>query len=59
MKQPVFFDVELRPAQLGRPEDHLEAFSRIMDFKVFRPLLKRYSLTLMAAKAGVHCLIRY
>ena len=36
MKQPGFFDVEERPARLSGLGDQLEAFSRTVDFEVFR-----------------------
>ncbi|GBR04660.1 hypothetical protein AOE01nite_19080 [Acetobacter oeni] len=41
MKQPGFFDVDERLARLSRPGDQLEAFSRTMDFDVFRPDLEK------------------
>ena len=37
MKQPGFFDVEERLARLSGLGDQLEAFSRTVDFEVFRP----------------------
>ncbi|MFT8913202.1 transposase [Zymomonas mobilis] len=37
MKQPGFFDVEERLARLSELGDQLEAFSRAVDFEVFRP----------------------
>ena len=40
MKQPGFFDVEERLARLSGPGDQLEAFSRTVDFEVFRPDLE-------------------
>ncbi|OUL64886.1 transposase [Acetobacter senegalensis] len=36
-KQPVFFGVEERLARLSGLGDQLEAFSRTVDFEVFRP----------------------
>ncbi|KXV60744.1 transposase [Acetobacter tropicalis] len=41
MKQPGFFDVEKRLARLSGLGDQLEAFSRTVDFEVFRPDLKK------------------
>ena len=37
MKQAVFFGVEERLARLSGLGDQLEAFSRTVDFEVFRP----------------------
>jgi hypothetical protein len=37
MKQPGFFGVEERLARLSGLGDQLEAFSRTVDFEVFRP----------------------
>ena len=41
MKQPGFFDVEERLARLSGLGDQLEAFSRTVDFEVFRPELEK------------------
>ena len=41
MKQAGFFDVEERLARLSGPGDQLEAFSRTVDFEVFRPELEK------------------
>ncbi|GAL96923.1 transposase [Acetobacter tropicalis NRIC 0312] len=41
MKQSGFFDVEERLARLSGLGDQLEAFSRIVDFEVFRPDLDK------------------
>ena len=41
MKQSGFFDVEERPSRLSGLGDHLEAFSRTLDFEVFRPELDK------------------
>ena len=41
MKQSGFFDVEERLARLSGLDDQLEAFSRTVDFKVFRPDLEQ------------------
>nr|WP_249197414.1 IS5 family transposase [Gluconobacter wancherniae] len=41
MKQSGFFDVEERLARLSGLGDQLEAFSRIVDFEVFRPELEK------------------
>jgi len=41
MKQSGFFDVEERLARLNGLGDQLEAFSRIVDFEVFRPDLEK------------------
>ncbi|WP_264779075.1 IS5 family transposase, partial [Gluconobacter sphaericus] len=41
MKQPGFFDVEERLARLSGLGDQLEAFSRTVDFEVFRPDLEK------------------
>ncbi|OUJ08163.1 transposase, partial [Gluconobacter sp. DsW_058] len=41
MKQLGFFDVEERPARLSGRGDQLEAFSRTVDFEVFRPDLEK------------------
>ncbi|KXV29639.1 transposase [Gluconobacter japonicus] len=37
MTQSGFFDVEERPARFSGLGDQLEAFSRTVDFEVFRP----------------------
>ncbi|KXV42318.1 hypothetical protein AD941_01240, partial [Gluconobacter albidus] len=41
MKQAGFFDVEERIARLSVLDDQLEAFSRTVDFEVFRPDLEK------------------
>ena len=41
MKQSDFLDVEERLARLSGLGDHLEAFSRTVDFEVFRPDLEK------------------
>jgi transposase len=41
MKQPGFFDVEVRLSRLSRLGDQLEAFSRTVNFEVFRPELSK------------------
>ncbi|WP_284238595.1 transposase, partial [Gluconobacter kondonii] len=41
MKQAGFFDVEERLARLSGLGDQLEAFSRTVDFEVFRPDLEQ------------------
>ncbi|WP_408871151.1 transposase [Gluconobacter kondonii] len=41
IKQAVFFDVEERLARLSGLGDQLEAFSRTVDFEVFRPDLEK------------------
>ncbi|KFL89467.1 Mobile element protein [Acetobacter malorum] len=41
MKQSGFFDVEERLARLSGLGDQLEAFSRTVDFEVFRPDLDK------------------
>ncbi|WP_173568063.1 transposase, partial [Acetobacter ghanensis] len=41
MTQSGFFDVEERLARLSGLGDQLEAFSRIVDFEVFRPELNK------------------
>ena len=41
MKQSGFFDVEERLARLSGLGDQLEAFSRTVDFEVFRPDLEK------------------
>lgn len=41
MKQPGFFDVEERLARLSGLGDQLEAFSRTVDFEVFRSDLNK------------------
>lgn len=41
MKQPGFFDVKEHLARLRRLGDQLEAFSRTVDFEVFRPNLEK------------------
>ncbi|NVN38774.1 transposase, partial [Komagataeibacter swingsii] len=41
MKQTGFFDVEERLARLSGLGDQLEAFSRTVDFEVFRPDLEK------------------
>ena len=41
MKQAGFFDVEERLARLSGLGDQLEAFSRTVDFEVFRPELEK------------------
>ncbi|MDE7540920.1 transposase, partial [Gluconobacter sphaericus] len=40
-RQPGFFDVEERLARLSGLGDQLEAFSRTVDFEVFRPDLEQ------------------
>lgn len=37
MKQPSFFDIKERLSRLSGRGDQLEAFSRTVDFEVFRP----------------------
>ena len=41
MKQAGFFDVEERLARLSGLGDQFEAFSRTVDFEVFRPDLEK------------------
>lgn len=41
MKQPCFFDVEEWLARLSGLGDQLEAFSRTVDFEMFRPGLEK------------------
>ncbi len=41
MKQAGLFDVEERLARLSGLGDQLEAFSRTVDFEVFRPELEK------------------
>ncbi|MDR6184082.1 uncharacterized protein YhfF [Asaia bogorensis NBRC 16594] len=41
MKQSGFFDVDERLARLSGLGDQLEAFSRTVDFEVFRPDLEK------------------
>jgi hypothetical protein len=41
MKQPGFFDVDERLARLSGLGDQFEAFSRTVDFEVFRPDLEK------------------
>ena len=55
MKQSGFFDVEERLARLSGLGDQLEAFSRTVDFEVFRPDLEK---ALTEAKADDRHLIR-
>ncbi|GAD11650.1 transposase and inactivated derivatives (plasmid) [Gluconobacter frateurii NBRC 103465] len=52
MKQPGFFDVEERLAQLSGLGDQLEAFSRIVDFEVFRPELDKALAYADGSKGG-------
>jgi hypothetical protein len=52
MKQPGFFDVEERPARLSGLGDQLEAFSRTVDFEVFRPELNKAMAYSDGSKGG-------
>ena len=52
MKQSGFFDVEERLARLSGLGDHLEAFSRTMDFEVFRPDLEKAMAYSDGSKGG-------
>jgi hypothetical protein len=52
MKQPGFFDVEERLARLGGLGDQLEAFSRTVDFEVFRPNLNQALAYSNGSKGG-------
>ena len=47
MKQTGFFDVEERLARLSGLGDQLEAFSRTVDFEVFRPDLEHNPISLV------------
>ncbi|GBR05915.1 hypothetical protein AOE01nite_36140 [Acetobacter oeni] len=58
MKQPGFFDVEERLARLSGLGDQLEAFSRTVDFEVFRPGLDKGLAYADGSKGGVRRLIR-
>ncbi|GBR71557.1 hypothetical protein GKA01_26940 [Gluconobacter kanchanaburiensis NBRC 103587] len=59
MKQSGFFDVEERLARLSGLGDQLEAFSRTVDFEVFRPDLDKALPMQTAVKAVVCPLIQY
>jgi len=52
MNQPDFFDVEERLARLSGLGDQLEAFSRTVDFEVFRPDLDKVLSYLDGRKGG-------
>lgn len=52
MKQPGFFDVDERLARLSGLGDQLEAFSRIVDFEVFRPDLEKALACSDGSKCG-------
>jgi transposase, IS5 family len=52
MKQPGFFDVEERLARLSGLGDQLEAFSRTVDFEVFRPDLEKALAYADGSKGG-------
>ena len=52
MKQPGFFDVEERFARLSGLGDQLEAFSRTVDFEVFRPDLDQALVYSDGSKGG-------
>ena len=39
-RQPSFFDVEERPAELSAKGDDLNRLNRVVDFEVFRPALE-------------------
>ncbi|GBR31663.1 hypothetical protein GCM10007870_18880 [Gluconobacter kondonii] len=59
MKLPRFFNAEERFARLSELGDQLEAFSRIMDFRVFLSDLTKHCFLQMGAKAAVRRLIHY
>jgi len=52
MKQSGFFDVEKRLARLSGLGDQLEAFSRTVDFEVFRPDLEKALTYSDSSKGG-------
>ncbi|MFT9366961.1 MAG: transposase, partial [Gluconobacter sp.] len=52
MMQPGFFDVEDRLARLSGLGDQLEAFSRTVDFEVFRPDLEKALAYADGSKGG-------
>ena len=52
MKQSGFFDVEERLARLSALGDQLEAFSRTVDFEVFRPELNKSLVYSDGSKGG-------
>lgn len=52
MKQSGFFDVEERLARLSGLGDQLEAFSRTVDFEVFRPELNKSLMYSYGSKGG-------
>ena len=52
MKQPGFFDVEERLARLSGLGDQLKAFSRTVDFEVFRPELNKALVYSDGSKGG-------
>lgn len=52
MKQPGFFDVEERLARLSGLCDQFEAFSRTVDFEVFRPDLDQVLAYADGSKGG-------
>ena len=53
MKQAGFFDVEERLARLSGLGDQLEAFSRTVDFEVFRPDLEQVLAYSDGSKGGL------
>ncbi len=58
MDQPGFFDLDERLTRLSGLGDQLKAFSRAVDFKLFRPELERALSIAMVAKAAARRLIR-
>ncbi|KXV57808.1 transposase [Acetobacter senegalensis] len=52
MKQPGFFNVEERLARLSGLGDQLEAFSRTVDFEVFRSDLEKALAYADGSKGG-------
>ncbi|GBQ15844.1 transposase [Acetobacter cibinongensis NRIC 0482] len=55
MKQLGFFDVEERLARLSGLGDQLEAFSRTVDFEVFRSDLNKALAYSDGSKGGLNC----
>ncbi len=53
MDQPGFFDIDDRLARLSGLGDQLEAFSRAVDFELFRPELEK-ALSYSAGSKGGH-----
>ena len=56
--QPGFFDVDDRLQRLSDLGDQLEAFCRVIDFEIFRPICSGRSIIRMAPRVAVRRSIR-